>query len=805
MRLISDLENIIIKKGKRKNHHLKVGSFFKFIFRLLLRIILTVILLSIITGSYCLYKILPIVQKIFEDAEHTVLESNFKTFRERETGYIYDDDLNILASLKTEHDTCYVEYEELPENLINACVAIEDKRFFQHHGVDWASTGKAAYLLFTTDSVTRGGSTITQQLARNVFLNFEVSLDRKFKEIAMAIALEHKYSKKQILEFYVNNINYSNGYYGIGAAAKGYFGKELKDLDLAQLALLCAIPNNPTIYNPRKNLDNVVFRRNLILSEMNKQGYITESVYLKTSNSPVHLVKRKQGNFYNYESSYAIDCATRTLMKESGFQFRYTFDTMEDYSSYRKEYQVRYEEVKNQLYSRGYRIYTSINRNAQNTLQESIDTVLKFSKEKNRNGIYQLQGASTAIDNHSGKVIAIVGGRKQDTNGVMTLNRAYQSFLQPGSTIKPLAVYTPALEKGYTDKTIVDDSYFVGGPSNSDDSYSGNITLREAICRSKNVIAWKVMRDIGVKTSLKYLQRMKFSKIVPNDFYLSASLGGLYYGVNTVEMANGYFTLANDGKYQEITCLDKITTSNDEVIYKSSQSEVRIYTKEASRMITNILEDVGKTGTARGLSLVKNMPFACKTGTTNGQKAGWFCGYTPYYTVSVYVGRDDGKGLDSLWGSTYPKEIWKKIQDGLNKNKRKKSFKEVEISKKRNENKRKDSTPSSTPSIDEFVKPSATPYTIKNPKSQKDNTASSNSSNPSVSQTPEPTRTPIPTPIPTPKSTPKPTEEPTPQMTSMPIEQPASTPEFNNSEHTNTEPTPEPTDLESGQEVSEDD
>lgn len=639
----------------------KVKRVFRWSFRF---VVLAVLAVAVWAGVWLYREYYPLLAGYYSYAEEVARESSPADFKTVQTSYVYDGDGRQIAKLRTDKDINYVKYQDMPADLINAVVAIEDKRFWEHEGVDFLSTGKAAVLyLKDRNNIVRGGSTITQQLVKNVYLDREKSLERKAKEIFIALKLEERYTKEQILEYYLNNISYANGYYGIGAAAKGYFNKSVGELSLAEAAFLCAIPNNPALYDPIANTNNTVKRRNLILKVMWEQGYFGEETYLRASNSPVHF-HRKAAKDYNYQVSYAIDCAVRVLMREEGFHFKYSFSSIKQYNKYLSGYRESYQAAKTELYTGGYKVYTTLDPAAQKQLQKSVDKTLKQFKEKDKNGVYKMQGAATVVDNETGAVIAIVGGRSQNFNGIITLNRAYQSYRQPGSTFKPLAVYAPGFEAGYTPDTKVDDSYFEGGPVNSDGEYSGEITLRKAVEKSKNVVAWQLMQSVGPAVCLSYVQGMDFTKIVPSDFNLASSLGGLTYGVTTVEMAGGYAALANDGVFREPTCIKKIVYGEGAELALPSSGR-RIYSVDAARTMTDVLQGVVKRGTAKGLD-VGRMPAACKTGTTNGQTTGWFCGYTPYYTVCVYVGYDRNKKLSSLWGATYPMQIWEGVQLHLN-------------------------------------------------------------------------------------------------------------------------------------------
>lgn len=630
----------------------------------------------------------PTVEEYLLEAKAVANSSIVSDFKTVQTSYVYDCNGSLITKLKTDRDIHYVKYEEMPKHLVDATVAIEDKRFWEHDGVDWKSTAYAGVLyLKNSEEITRGGSTITQQLVKNIYLTNEKSLERKFKEIIISLGLEETYSKSQIIEFYLNNINYANGYYGIGAAAKGYFNKSVGELSLEEIAFLCAIPNNPSLYDPLTNIENTTRRRNLILKQMWIQNYVSEEEYLRASSSPIHFSKVKKVESSNYFTSYAIDCAIRSLMKRNDFNFSYSFNSKKGYEKYRKRFLEEYEDAKTKLYTGGYRVYTSLDNSIQKKVQQIVDEELSAFKGKKK-GIYELQGAVTVVDNESGLVTAIVGGRSQKFNGVITLNRAFQSYRQPGSSIKPLIVYTPALERGFTPNSIVEDKYTEDGPKNSNGRYAGSVVLRSAVEQSKNVVAWNVFNSIGPETGLRYAQRMQFSKILPSDYNLASALGGLTYGVTTVEMAGGYRTLANDGLYTEITCIKDIQTNSGMSLELISEKK-RVYSEDAARDMTSILQGVAKRGTARGLQLKKGMPFACKTGTTNNQTNGWFCGYTPYYSVACYVGYDDNRSMYGLWGSSYPMSIWRRVQNFLNQDKKiikfKKKRKKVNVIEKNSE------------------------------------------------------------------------------------------------------------------------
>lgn len=606
------------------------------------------------------------VQSMQAEAASFVRQSGEDTFRAVQTSVVYDKNGNTISTLKGEKDVYYLSYEEIPVDVCAAIISIEDKKFYQHNGIDYRAILRAVKAMVENGEATQGGSTITQQLARNIFLTQEKSWQRKVEEMFIAVELEKKYSKNKILEYYLNNIYFGNGYYGIQAASIGYFNVEVSELELSQIAFLCAIPNNPTLYDPLKNMDNTLARRDRILKNMYEDGKITESAYILAKAEDI-VLNRPETEKNNYVETYTYNCAIRLLMEQKGFVFKTEFATEEGREAYNTTYDRLYEECQKTLFTAGYRIYTSIDLELQKMLQQAIDEKLAGFTEVNEEGVYRLQSAGVCIDNETGYVCAIVGGRSQDFDGY-TLNRAYQSYRQPGSCIKPLIVYAPALERGYTPDSIVEDERLEDGPANADGSYSGEIDLRTALAKSKNTVAWKLFEELTPKVGLSYLHAMNFSRLSAEDERLTSALGGFTNGVSPVELASAYAALENDGNYRAPTCIVKITDANGNEIASTQQEEKRVYKTTAARMTTDMMQTVMTEGTGRGLAL-SDMPSAGKTGTTNENKDGWFSGYTRYYTTSVWVGYDMPAELPGLTGSSYPGEIWHAFMENCHQGK----------------------------------------------------------------------------------------------------------------------------------------
>ncbi len=638
------------------------------------KIVLLTFLIIILGGGIYLYmKYGKDVFAMQEEAKMMVNASTEETFRASETSIAYNKKGKQIAVLKGDKDAYYLDIDSIPQYVKDAFIVTEDKKFYKHNGIDGKGIVRAfVTLLRNNGEKKQGASTITQQLARGVFLNTDKTYERKIKEIFIAMELEKKYTKDQILEYYLNTIYFANGYYGIEAAARGYFSKSSQDLSLGQLCFLCAIPNNPTTYDPEKNYDNTIDRKNRILDQMLSDGVINQVEYDEAYNEKIKLniqeVKKR-----NYIQTYITYCATRALMKENGFKFKSEFKSDAEKELYESEYDDEYATAQQMLLNKGYRIYTSIDLNKQKKLQKSLNSELSGFKGKNTDGTYKMQGSAVCINNKTGRVVAIVGGRSQDTEGY-SLNRAYQSFRQPGSSIKPLIVYTPTLERGSTANTYVNDHKFSGGPSNSGGSYYGNVSIRFAVEKSLNTVAWQLFQQLTPEVGLEYLLQMNFSHIVKSDYYLPASLGGLTYGVSSLEMASAYATLENNGKYREPTCIIKILDADGNVVVGDDVKESFVYNADAANQMVDIMKGVITRGTAVGLGLDNGMPSAGKTGTTNDKKDGWFCGFTPYYTTAVWVGFDTPKTVDDLYGSTYPGRIWHNYMNQIHSSLKVKDF-----------------------------------------------------------------------------------------------------------------------------------
>lgn len=631
------------KSSKRSNSKKNIKR------RRIKRIVLIIILGILAAG--CIYAVPKLVKvlQLASEAKKIADESTVDTFKDGKTTVIYDKNGDQLCTMKASKDMYYIDFDNIPSTLADSFVVMEDRDFYSHSGIDIKAIVRAMIANRKSDTIVQGASTITQQVAKNVFLTQEVTWERKIKEIFLSWNLEKKYSKEQILEFYLNNIYFSNGYYGIEAAARGYFGKSVSELSVSEQAFIAAIPNNPTKYNPLTKYDSTLVRRNLILKELYNADYIDSMTYNTALEEEITITGsgQKVSTKNNSVETYARHCATEEMMKYCGFVMRNNFESDDEYNEYEELYQQYYSACQQMLINGGYTVYTSIDPEAQEALQDSIDKNLKSYTSLSDEGVYEFQGAATCIDNNTGNVVAIVGSRSQELKGY-TLNRAYQSYRQPGSSIKPIVVYTPYLQQGNTPDTLVVDEKIEGGPNNADGTYSGYITLRTAVMKSKNTVAWKIYRDdITPKMGIGFLLNMGFHKVWMDKNTNAVALGGFTYGVSTEEMAGAFATIVNDGQYRQPTCVTRITNTSGKTIVDTSGREQRIYDTNSCRMMTDMLRSAVTGGTGVGAE-PSNAIVAGKTGTTNSNKDAWFCGYSQYYTVAVWTGYDYPKTQSSV-------------------------------------------------------------------------------------------------------------------------------------------------------------
>lgn len=662
------LKDVLAKAGPiLRRQLLNVLGILGWLMRMILSVITVTLILCAFLGLILYVRLKPELDQCREIAYDKLAQMDRQDFSMLPDTIIYDKDGNQIGLINAGHYE-YVDITHISMNIQNAYIAQEDRRFKSHTGVDWIATFRAGLALIKhRGEVTQGGSTITQQVIKNTYLTQEQTFTRKIVEILLAPEVEKKYSKADIMEFYCNTNFYGHRCYGVQAASRYYFGKDAQDLDVCEAATLVGISNSPATYDPVSHPEASLAKRNDVLKSMNEIGELSDQEYEQAIQQPLQVVQlESEGTDENYQSSYAIHCAALELMKQDGFEFQYTFEDKDDYNTYMDRYEEAYGQKSDLIRAGGFTIYTSLDSQIQQALQESIDQTLSGYTELQDNGKYALQGAGVIVDNQTNYVVAIVGGRGTEDQ----YNRAYLSARQPGSTIKPLIDYGPAFDTGeYYPTRMINDHKWENGPSNSGEHYYGMVTVREALNRSLNTVAWQVLEDIGVNYGLNYLAQMEFQKIsyVDNDVP-SLSIGGFTNGLRVVDMAKGYSTLANNGVYNDRTCIVKIQHTKDGDLTRNRKTSARqVYREDTSFMLTDILKGTltAPYGTGRGLALEGDMPAAAKTGTTNSSRDTWFCGYTRYYTTAVWVGYDIPRAMPGIYGSTYAGRIWKNVMDQI--------------------------------------------------------------------------------------------------------------------------------------------
>lgn len=640
-----------------------------------LHILLLIFIVGLCFSGVVFARVYPMYQTAADSAYKSLTHLKDETFRMHENTKVYDKDENLIGEINS-GDYKYVTISDVSDYIQEGYIAVEDKHFKEHIGIDMQGIVRAAIsVLKHNGETTQGGSTITQQVVKNCLLTQEQTYERKLTEILIAPKLEQMFSKGQIMEFYLNTCFYGNNCYGIETASQYYFGKTNKELTLAEAALLCGVSNSPSKYNPVASMELANDRKEKVLKNMLKNEAITQEEYEEAIAQPITLsLTTHEYENENYMTSFGIHCAVLELMKEDGFTFQYIFSSKEEEEAYETAYEESYTKWASIVRSGGYTIHTSFNQELQNKLQNATDTNMQYYTEVSESGKYALQSASVCVDNHTGYIVAMVGGRGTEDQ----FNRGFLSTRQPGSTIKPILVYGTAMNEGlispstvYTDKKVYYDeknpeSY---SPKNADGVFSGDMTIREALARSKNTVAFQVYMDTGFDTALSYLDKMHFTSLSYEDTLApSVCLGGFTNGVTVCDMAKAYATLAMGGRYAIRTCLVKLESDTEGTLYEDKELKAdEVYTEDTAFMMTDAMQGVHKEryGTATSVDNGK-MIFACKTGTTNSNKDLWFCGFTEGYTTATWVGYDTPKPMYKM--STIAMKVWNSYMTDIPEN-----------------------------------------------------------------------------------------------------------------------------------------
>ncbi len=526
---------------------------------------------------------------------------------------IYDIKGRVIAKLWKENREI-VPLSRIPKHLINAVIAIEDARFYSHHGIDIKGIFRSLIQNIINRKIVEGASTITQQLARTSFLNREKTIERKIKEAILAIQIEKKYSKDEILELYLNEVYFGHGAYGVQSAAKTFFGKDVSELDLAESALLAGLLRGPYYYSPYIYPERAKKRQKTVLKKMLEEGFIAEEEYKKALQEKLQLAPLNNKMIKN--APYFVNYILNILLKD--------FD-------------------KDELYKGGLRIYTTLDLD----IQRVAEKVLKESP---------YQGAIITIDPKTGEIRAMVGGRDFSKS---QFNRATQAKRQPGSSFKPI-YYSAALESGFTAGTIIVDEpiKFDNGwePKNFDNEYFGPVTLAFALAYSLNSVGIKVMQKIGTKKAISYARRFGITTPLVNN--LSLALGASE--VIPLEIISAYTVFPNKGKWIEPHGILRVESPDGKILKRFIPKTRQVIKPETAYIMCKLLEGVIKRGTAWRADIGREM--GGKTGSTNEYRDAWFIGFTPDLLTGIYIGNDDHSPLGNRkTGGLVAAPLWKKI------------------------------------------------------------------------------------------------------------------------------------------------
>ncbi|MGA1794499.1 MAG: penicillin-binding protein 1A [bacterium] len=509
-----------------------------------------------------------------------------------------------------------VPLHRIPPLLKQATIAVEDQHFFEHEGLDWLGILRAAIVNLKAGRILQGGSTITQQLSKVLFLTPEKSFDRKAKEALLAIQIERMYKKEEILDLYLNQIYYGNGAYGVQAAAQTFFGKDVWDLTLTECALIAGIPKAPTLYSPLSFPDRSLMRRSHVLERMRNEGYITQQEFTEAINAPIGVVNAAESL---PSAPYFVEKIRQDLERELG---------------------------PNLLYRGGLQVYTTLDLDAQEAAERAVAAELaQLEKRRAHSGLttredLPVQAALIAIDPHNGHVICQVGGRDFSES---KFNRAVQAKRQPGSAFKPI-IYTAAIQSGFTPADIIMDApviYKIPGrqkpwkPQNFRQKFYGPIRLRTALEKSVNVATVKLMNKIGVTNAIHYARMLGIES--PLKPYLSLALGA--FEVSLEEITAAYVPFANNGFRVQPIYIRSVTDHNGQNIYSSMPLKRQVISPSTAYIMASLLQGVVERGTGRRAKEV-GVPVGGKTGTTDNYTDAWFIGFSPYLVTGVWVGFD---------------------------------------------------------------------------------------------------------------------------------------------------------------------
>lgn len=646
----------VIGKNKNKKNKKRKHNILRKILKTFFLILLTIFILVLLAGGYVAYK-------IYDISKDAKLSKNDLAIK-YENSVVKDMKGNTLAVLNGDENRVSISLNDMSDYLPLAFIAIEDERFYTHKGVDIKRTARATYTYIANKGNSPfGGSTITQQLVKNLTQEKEDTWQRKVREMVRAYYVEQEMSKEEILELYLNLIFLGDTVYGVEQGSNYYFSKSAKDLSLAECAFLAGINHSPNSYNPftednEEVLKTIKTRTKVVLQKMYELGNIkTQEEYVKALQEVENGLKFEKGAAPQVVFSYHTDAALNQIISD--------LQELHDWT---------YEQAKLYLFSGGFTIYTTQDPDIQAKMKEEFNNEKYHTTDIDMYGnLQETQAAMVLMDHKTGYVLAIESGfdEKVDAFG---FNRATDAKKQTGSSMKTIAALAPAIDKGIiTAATIFDDNptSFNNGtykPGNYGGSYRGLVTVREAIAYSQNIPMVKTMCLLTPEKSIEFLKSVGITSInEEKDCVLPLALGGLTWGVTPLQMAGAYAAIANDGEYIRPNFYTKVVDSNGNIIVQADQKKTRVMSAEAAYVVKEILTQPVKSGTSTTCA-IEGIDVAAKTGTSNNDYNRWLCGFTPYYTATVWYGHDTDATV-SGWSLNPASQIWtgvmKRVHEGL--------------------------------------------------------------------------------------------------------------------------------------------
>ncbi|WP_413360062.1 transglycosylase domain-containing protein [Robertmurraya sp. 2P01SA] len=569
-----------------------------------------------------------------------------------QSSFIHDKHGQVISEIYKPLNRIYINSESIPEFTKNLFILSEDQHFYLHRGFDLTAIGRALAANIQANGIEEGASTITQQLARNLYLNYEQSYNRKLSEVLYAYQLERTFSKEEILELYINTVYFQNGAYGIEAAANIYFQKTTAELTPAEQAFLAAIPNNPSLYNPIKHFDRTKARQERLIDLMEKETIITNEEALSMKTESIDIDLRSRTDLYPDYVTYVEAELKEMISQAEGFQDQIKQANPQQQEELKNKINLRVQEV----LASGVIIETALDPIVQ---KRAVNAVKKYLPYNN------IEGSATVIDHHAHEIMALVGGKNYQK---YDFNRAFQGYRQPGSAIKPLLVYGPYINQtnASLEEKISADNYCANEycPKNYGGGTYGMVTLEQAIMRSYNTPAVRILNKTGIEHAFNDLNKFQFKRVTEEDRRLPSAIGGFSYGMTSLEMTNAFTVFGTEGFYQPARAIRKVTDLNGNILYQWEDSAVHVWNLSTISKMRTALNKVVTSGTGKKAYFPSSY-IGGKTGTTNDYHDFWFIGLTDSITAGVWIGKDTPANIKYVESVAPHQRIWKEIVSGI--------------------------------------------------------------------------------------------------------------------------------------------